>query len=304
MKSLTRKLFISVMTLAIAIVSLTTTTYAWFTKNTEINASGISMSGQASSGDKSLYIMSSESGATWGPSITFPSQAAVLKPVTRTAADDHFAAFKKVVATTASDATAGADYYQYTFYLKTDTTSSVYLLGGSGKTSITYGAGTAFTPLYSAGADVTAGTSVTRTLQNVIRFGISTVMSTAIADTPDDASWSETVTDKTLYHTISGDFGQATTTGGTAGTYFTKAMGAAALASLQAAAPYVGDTETGSITFGDTLASNTCFAASLTAGFIAKVTLTIWVEGWDADCFDAIATATQSIAASFYFQAA
>ena len=55
MKQLTRKLFLSICTLAICAVTLVSTTFAWYTTNTQVEANGVQ--GTAStSGDASIYV--------------------------------------------------------------------------------------------------------------------------------------------------------------------------------------------------------------------------------------------------------
>lgn len=78
MKNLTRKLFLSVCTLAICAVTLVSTTFAWYTTNTEVSASG--MTGQASAtGDASVYI--STDNIVWAQSVTLDtSESTALLP--------------------------------------------------------------------------------------------------------------------------------------------------------------------------------------------------------------------------------
>ena len=66
MKNLTRKLFLSICTLAICAVTLVSTTFAWYTTNTEVSVDGVK--GTAStSGDASIYV--SWNGTDWAQSI-------------------------------------------------------------------------------------------------------------------------------------------------------------------------------------------------------------------------------------------
>jgi hypothetical protein len=81
MKQLTRKLFLSICTLAICAVTLVSTTLAWYTTNTEVNASGISGTATAA-GDASILI--SNNGTDYAQSVSLAEKldnAATLLPV-------------------------------------------------------------------------------------------------------------------------------------------------------------------------------------------------------------------------------
>ena len=71
MKKLTRKLFLSICTLAICAVTLVSTTFAWYTTNTEVSASNIN-GASAATGTSSLLI--SKNGSDWAQSISFANE--------------------------------------------------------------------------------------------------------------------------------------------------------------------------------------------------------------------------------------
>ena len=59
MKKLTRKLFLSVCTLAICAVTLVSTTFAWYTTNSEVSASAVTGTSSDASTDDSILIATS-----------------------------------------------------------------------------------------------------------------------------------------------------------------------------------------------------------------------------------------------------
>ena len=119
MKKLTKKLLLSAITLGLALVTLTTTTFAWYTSSTTATvAGGSSTSGTTS--DSTLliskdYDSSNPETATWGKSVSFDSLGTSLIPVQWDATKGKFTYLE------GGDA-ANTDYYQFTIYFKTSKT--------------------------------------------------------------------------------------------------------------------------------------------------------------------------------------
>lgn len=76
---LTKKLLLSALSLGLAVVTLTTTTYAWYTTNTEVSATAKG-STSAASNDASLLISNAENG-TYGPTVDLSTVAKELLPI-------------------------------------------------------------------------------------------------------------------------------------------------------------------------------------------------------------------------------
>lgn len=72
MKKLTRKLFLSVCTLAICAVTLVSTTFAWYTTNTNVTADGLSAA-SASTGASSILISKTGTG-DWAQAIDYSTK--------------------------------------------------------------------------------------------------------------------------------------------------------------------------------------------------------------------------------------
>ena len=66
MKNLTRKLFLSICTLAICAVTLVSTTFAWYTTSTDVNVNGLSGKTDSATADGSLLVATMEGNVnTW-----------------------------------------------------------------------------------------------------------------------------------------------------------------------------------------------------------------------------------------------
>lgn len=125
---LTKKLLLSALSLGLAVVTLTTTTYAWYTSSTE--ASAISGQGTSSSktSDNTLMISTdygtAGSNATWGNSADLPT---ITELVPLEWKDSK-------LSTLTSDEAAESGYYEFTVWFKTTKTEGttsipVYLTG-------------------------------------------------------------------------------------------------------------------------------------------------------------------------------
>lgn len=123
MKKLMRKLVLSSFALGLAVITLSTTTFAWYTSNVKVDANGINHT-TASSGDPLLMIADSSvfTGATttpWGASVTDVTEqkTAELVPLQRVGAEFHDLAGEK----------QGSGWLQFTLYFKNASTKTVEL---------------------------------------------------------------------------------------------------------------------------------------------------------------------------------
>ena len=135
------KLILSCAALAAVATTAFSTTYAWYTSNTEVKATGITAS-TGTSNDSALQI--SLDGSTWGASVdltTLLASAQTLTPVQRNAGatgvastftTQNLAGTTNPVSATAGDATRTANYVQFPLYFRNitiadSTTSDVYI---------------------------------------------------------------------------------------------------------------------------------------------------------------------------------
>lgn len=154
MKKLTRKLFLSVFTALFAVVALGTTTFAWFSMNTTVQATGMQAQAKA---DASLAIAKNDVDTEYSASISFTSYLNAPMPcapkVANTYSDTGFykltaagiskvnpvdgkfdgglASYSAENTTDFMDAVKGTDFLHETFYIKASdamtVTSSVNL---------------------------------------------------------------------------------------------------------------------------------------------------------------------------------
>lgn len=110
MKKLTRKLLLSVFSLGLAVVTLSTTTFAWYTTNAEVSATGITGTSQ---GEVSGSLEISKDNANWGPTIDLEFNKTNIVPLQR---DTVSGKLKELNATEAK--TDGDGYIHFTIYVR------------------------------------------------------------------------------------------------------------------------------------------------------------------------------------------
>lgn|SRR5574344_2775355 len=112
-----KRLFASLAFLVLALLITTTTTFAWFTYNKQVSLTGISLN---VSTEGSLLISDASDGL-FTSTLAAPTAPTTLKLSDCTQKADYSMVAKD--GTTAR--TAGTDYYEYTIYLKSDTTTGL-----------------------------------------------------------------------------------------------------------------------------------------------------------------------------------
>lgn len=271
-KGLTKKLLLSAVTLGLAVASLGTTTYAWFTMNTTASAEAVGGSTQEDEGN---FFVSTD-GTNWGTTISIPALAS-LKPVTF---DDSGAAkvltsnteLGNAVASGAS-AVEGGNYYSFSIYFRSSMAGNV-----TATPAWTSEGMAAFNPLTTTD-DLTQGTTVSVDILSALRI------QTKIGDA--NATKYTVAKQQTGAHD---DFGTALTTG-TAAKYYEALIG-----KFSDDVKATCQDETG-------IADYTTETYSLEANTTLEVQYTIWLEGWDADCFNAILAQEFGLSYVFTFAA-
>lgn len=113
MKKLTRKLVLSAFALALALVTLSTTTFAWWTQNTSVSADGVTGN---TKGDASGSLeISKTSTSGFGPTVTLGVSLADLSPLQHIVTDGT-AALAELGSTESTDK---GGYAQFTVYVRT-----------------------------------------------------------------------------------------------------------------------------------------------------------------------------------------
>ena len=123
MRNLTRKLFLSICTLAICAVTLVSTTFAWYTQNTEVSASSVSGTSADTSSDGSLQISNELDGdyaTTTTPKANTPSMLPIqyVDPAVDSDGDDLPLGY--YLLEVGNSQVANTSYLTFKLYFKTD----------------------------------------------------------------------------------------------------------------------------------------------------------------------------------------
>lgn len=295
MKKISRKLLTSSLTLAFATVALGTTTFAWFTTNSTATAT-TTVGVQSSTTNLMFSEVPSDGSYSWKQSIALDFSQNLLEPATYDSTN------KKLTKQNGEAVVSGTNYISAQFFVKVNGGVDVQF----GDCSVTSSNVKEYALLAAVG-DKAAGSKVAAAAGNALRM-----TATAAAQTDGVAgSWAKgdsdtaiTTLGETIYSlgedktttTIENyeNFGDDMDSTAFANTYYDAVMGNTA-----------GTTEIGtsytvnSITKNST---NVFTAAAVGEGKDYKVyavCLTFWLEGYDADCFDAILGQSMSIVVSF-----
>ncbi|MCR5705899.1 MAG: hypothetical protein K6G48_03755 [Acholeplasmatales bacterium] len=323
MKKISRKLLLSILSMAFAVVALGTTTFAWFTTNATVTATTTI---KVLSSTDSIQI--SDDCFSWGSTVDFDFSSTELNAATYVqgtagtlSSDDD------LVDMSGNEVNAGTNYKQAVMYVKvtsaaknitvdTDTTAS------TDPTAYTLTKGFTFNNYAGTSVSYNAGDKAVISALNALRGtvdvtnAVSTAAGTEMAQADKTGAvdaFEAKVTANTRAQMIAGYTTGTTTYTGTASASTVYNMGQSLAASNCANAyieavlgtdfsggTYEADTNyvtsNGSLLSadgfqGETLVTNT------TAYSIYRFTFTYWLEGYDADCFDAIfaQTLTQTL---------
>ena len=316
MKKISRKLLLSILSMAFAVVALGTTTFAWFTTNATVTAE-IKVGIQSTTDS----ILISTDCYTWGSSVTIDKSATELGAVTyvqgtagELANDDTFQKLDGSTLSTVTITDNSTDALQFDLYLKVSSADKTIKIAEESTTQ----SGTVKTYTIQKGfiansVTYAAGDKVKVSALNALRAVVDTSDAVAADDVADATTPAQAIAAfgtangdaKTRIQTLAGykdaqgvapadktgsnitDFGQSLAGTNAANAYIEAVLGTnfsdptgddyvAADANYAANTP----TEAGftNVTMFETEDANT----------IWKLTFTYWLEGFDADCFDAI----------------
>jgi len=290
MKKLTRKLFISILSMAFAVIAIGTTTFAWITVS---NTAKIEQfSGQVEAGESGIELSwsSSETGQ-WYTSLNLTDSAdfANFSKFSDLTSSDGKIIKEYVFGDTASDGDETGKYIEVTFYMRrSDYKNVADDASGSDLLSVyvdskavsfeTYVSDqkiteSSYTCEY---ADIVTENPVTNLLvSNAARLSLSTENYTAVYEQ------SSSIEDNTVNATATAY------TDGFAYKYWVKKMGTDSLPTYGA----ITDTEQAQ------QASNKLIAKLGNAP--VAVTVRVWVEGWDNECHAQILSQTLKVALGF-----
>ncbi len=299
-KSLKLKLGMSVASLALLAGALSTTTYAWFTTNAEAKVSSVKVNAEATS--DSIYL--SLDGTHFSNSVAITADKVKLTAVSyntnayqkytgNDAAAWSAATEGKVTSTDGVSGTASEGaYLTFTIFFKTTATNASDIVFDSTKTTFTNGENNPFTLLadYGNGTTNKAGTVYSDGyLVNATRLAVTSYENGVEGATASDALEFGTAT-RAVYNTKDAahtavDKGGAVVENNAAWNYYQAVMGTKTTTPVADGAKDIADT--------------TVVAAKATSGNVYRADFTFYVEGWDADCMDAILGQAVTMALSF-----
>lgn len=316
MKKISRKLLLSILSMAFAVVALGTTTFAWFTTNATVTAE-INVGIQSTTDS----ILISTDCYTWGSSVSIDKSATELGAVTYVQAaagelanDDTF---QKLDGSTMSPVTItsnSSDALQFDLYLKVSSADKTIKVAEESTTQsgtiTTYTIQKGFT---ANSVNYAAGDKVKVSALNALRAVVDVSDAVAVDDVADATTPAQAVQAfedvnndaKTRIQKLAGyedgqsvapadktgssvtNFGQSLAGNNAANAYIEAVLGTNFSDPdgddyVAADANYAANTPT---TAGFT---NATMFATTEANTIWKLTFTYWLEGFDADCFDAI----------------
>lgn len=313
MKSLSKKLFLSIMSVVLTFIALGTTTFAWFTLGGSVSFSGVTAQMDSSKGIE--MSLGASTNWAWGNSIDL-TKTLIMDPVT---SNDGvtFTDMNGISVTYSNQEGDSNVFFSYTVYVRASEATDIELAlleiprFGSRPTT---GDLPSWTPDVSFGTFkgtnyvASEGAYVFDPL-NAIRFSFvpyevkaETVTSTSqfnITEEPiilaDKANEIFAIADNAVENNTNRDDVSATTdiTSETSSMAFAfaKAKGATILNTTQPA--NAKNVAGGSVTVNNAVVTEDDFVelADLTAAgfkFYAAFQLNIWLEGWDGDCINAI----------------
>ncbi len=268
-KNLIKKLALSAVTMGVAAVTVTTTTYAWFTANQSATATGINADVTAAD-EGNLMVSKTGTAGSWGPSISFGTSGVTMMPVQRTATG-----YKTL---DGENDTTGV-FLTYTVYFNVSDLPSqggeLYMSLGD----MAFSQSKSMTLLQDAGTDPSAknGQQVTVSLADVLNMQVKKVADvTGVGYTEN--------TYRYLAET------NANAVGPDALTYYNNVMHLetplerpTSNYTFGATALYTPAANEASATYNEIKLAD---VSSSTATF--GMTFTFFIDGWDAQCFNAI----------------
>lgn len=298
MKALKRKLFLSVASLAVCAATLVSTTFAWYTSNSEVSASGLNAASAASTDSLLLISRTGEKG-TWGNSVDLSDidQYTSLMPVAYTAGEDENT--QGTFSTFGDGAVAGAanttDYISFDLFFRGGSALPVIVK------SITItnkdAAGLPAKDILAEAGGLDSTSTATYTV-DVLRTLMVETTSVVVTD-GSDGDATVKLYDPEALNTIATDSLNGKQTAGTdynAHEYYNAVTGNSIDTTSENidSATKLAKTGTTKLELGTTPVA--AAAGDLT---YLKVTFKIFINGWDYACFDAVQGQDISIALNF-----
>lgn len=309
MKKLSRKLLLSILSLGVAVVTLSTTTFAWYTSITSAEVTGPqgTTSGTA---DGSILVAATSGSEVWGTTVTVSEvkENVALIPVQAYGTGSNALTFSTLAGTAAES----VNYLQFSVYVKyTQATStdavSIYLKNLTIENALdeltTTGDHNFIIADYTNGWADTYGSVNHETATNHV-YAVDAVQTlcfaTASVANSQDASYAsgQYPVGKTAYDAqgalVEEDILDSIGLGSAANAvdYYNAVMGLSGEDAISASKATTANKYTAATEVATTKGSLNPIVvgevpANQSAGAVIKITFTVWMNGWDAMCFDA-----------------
>ena len=281
-KNLTRKLALSAAAMGVAALSVTTTTYAWFTSNSEATATAVKAS-TVDAGEGNILL--SLDAKNWGKTATLPDKSSVkLAPVQYGTGETTTGYYGLNGTKDLSGNTISYELFVQVSNVAAGSTISMNL------SNFEFSAKQTQKLLASAGTDDPAGTKVTVGLDDVLAMRVENVALPNDAIIPTGLTASEVAANNKHYRYLTEN-----SSGADALEYYNNLLGEHLTrpASGEFATTYestalctVTTGESSSTTYNDI----TCLTlASDKRDAVFGIKLTFYIDGWDYQCFNAVA---------------
>lgn len=301
MKALKRKLFLSIASLAVCAATLVSTTFAWYTSNTEVSASGVTGTSQAN-GDGLLVISKTGADGTFSNSVTLDINTGTLIPVQYKSGSNTAPTINawdiETAAPSTSTASSGA-YISFSLWfrgIKGESGVNVNLK----KLKLTNTTGTlpAKDVLTTTGLggvlwDATAAPTYTVNILRTLMIGYTVELGSP-NDTDNDYQYAMNkvgIIDPEALCGAMNDTVASKTTDFNAHEYYKEVTGNQ-LTVTDPAIPTDSLTTASSLKFGTTPGTTASYNA-------LKVTFYVFINGWDKACFDAVQDQTFTLELGF-----
>jgi len=294
---LRNKLILSCAALAAVATTAVSTTFAWYTSNTEVKATGVS--GKTYESDASVLMISTDD-YNWGSKVNLAINPQNMVPVATDDAGTTFKVWDQSTNAVGTTAVANQDYITFDLYFKSGSTDSLHVYMKEFNLVNTTTSLPAKIKLNSTG--LTGVTSTTYTVDMFRALTIDQLAYTTTERLASDAAYPTATADST--HTkvwdcqsLAGSDSLDDVTTPDAHAYYNAVKGLEAGAG--AIDTSITNSETTRANLVDTSASGYDLTSwelgvtgagsivSTTASGALKVTFNIYLDGWDKCCFDA-----------------
>ena len=296
-KNLTKKLFLSILTLAFAVVSLGASTYAWFTMSEDADVQAFTADVKAGEGiEVAVTRENDHSAAQWYTGLVPTSvvQAAAVPENfvfdAVTSKDDDATIVERV-----GDTEITEGYIKFYIHIKAAQGGKIKLDGitldskAKGADVEAWTADAAYA--LDGTRSVVVNDKVLYEVENAARVSIKAAGTTTIYEKQEVLATGDKVTDGVSTYVAGNQKGQQVENGAFA--YYNAKMAE----DLDIADAYAYTTAE-----LEDLSTNNKLLKEVAQGEVLTIEVKVWIEGWDAECLNAIFAQTLSVAFSFKYE--